>query len=255
MITQESFSFYIMLSVLAPIIGAFSLLFLFLFEKRLDQLEKEKNELLLKQELQEAKYNQLNQQIQPHFFFNTLNIILSLARLNRKQELISAIEVLSKYFKFKYKQTDPLITIEEEIEYTQYYLDIQRLRFRDRLDVVWNVEESCKTYLVPPYLLQTLVENAFKHGLERNPGQGKLIILLHEQISRVYLEVWNSTATDSDRLNHHKSDRGIGLLNIKKRLQMLFPEEDILIQLNEEAKGTSVQVFWPRTKREHNNMS
>ena len=255
MITQESFSFYIMLSVLAPIIGAFSLLFLFLFEKRLDQLEKEKNELLLKQELQEAKYNQLNQQIQPHFFFNTLNIILSLARLNRKQELISAIEVLSKYFKFKYKQTDPLITIDEEIEYTQYYLDIQRLRFRDRLDVVWNVEECCRDSLVPPYLLQTLVENAFKHGLERSPGQGKLMIILHEQGNRVYLEVWNSTSTDPDQLAPQESDRGIGLLNIQKRLQMLFPKEEILIQLNEETKGTSVQVFWPRTTKEDKNMS
>ncbi|MEG9295111.1 histidine kinase [Mangrovibacillus sp. Mu-81] len=250
MITQESFSFYIMLSVLAPIIGAFSLLFLFLFEKRLDQLEKEKHELLLEQELQEAKYNQLNQQIQPHFFFNTLNIILSLARLNRKAELISAIEVLSKYFKFKYKQTDPLITIEEEIQYTRYYLDIQRLRFRDRLDVVWSVEESCKASLVPPYLLQTLVENAFKHGLEKNPGQGKLIIILNEQRNRVYLEVWNSSAAAPESPDHEKDDRGVGLLNIQKRLQMLFPQEEILIQLNEETKGTSVQVFWPHTTKE-----
>jgi len=252
MITQESFSFYIMLSVLAPIIGAFSLLFLFLFEKRLDQLEKEKNQLLLKQELQEAKYNQLNQQIQPHFFFNTLNVILSLARLNRKEELVSAIEVLSKYFKFKYKQTDPLITMEEEIQYTQYYLDIQRLRFRDRLQVVWNVEESCKSSLVPPYLLQTLVENAFKHGLEKHPGQGKLIIILNEQRKKVYLEVWNSSSSSLDTLDSQKEDRGIGLHNIQKRLQMLFPKEEILIQLNEEAKGTSVQIFWPRMTREDN---
>ncbi|WRP07596.1 histidine kinase [Rossellomorea aquimaris] len=250
MITQESFSFYIMLSVLAPIIGAFSLLFLFLFEKRLDQLEKEKNELLLEQELQEAKYNQLNQQIQPHFFFNTLNVILSLARLNRKEELISAIEVLSKYFKFKYKQTDPLITMEEEIQYTRYYLDIQRLRFRDRLDVVWSVEESCKSSLVPPYLLQTVVENAFKHGLEKNPGQGKLIIILNEQRNKVYLEVWNSSSTALEALDVQKEDRGIGLHNIQKRLQMLFPKEEILIQLNEEAKGTSVQIFWPHMTKE-----
>lgn len=251
MITQESFSFYIMLSVLAPIIGAFSLLFLFLFEKRFDQLEKEKNELLLKQELQEAKYNQLNQQIQPHFFFNTLNVILSLARLNRKEELISAIEVLSKYFKFKYKQTDPLITLDEEIQYTRYYLDIQRLRFRDRLDVVWSVGESCKSSLVPPYLLQTLVENAFKHGLEKHPGQGKLIIILNEQRNKVYVEVWNSSSSSAlDDLETRKEDRGIGLHNIQKRLQMLFPKEEILIQLNEEAGGTSVQIFWPHMTRE-----
>ncbi|MGM0751577.1 MAG: sensor histidine kinase [Bacillota bacterium] len=251
MITQESFSFYIMLSVLAPIIGAFSLLFLFLFEKRFDQLEKEKNELLLKQELQEAKYNQLNQQIQPHFFFNTLNVILSLARLNRKEELISAIEVLSKYFKFKYKQTDPLITMDEEIQYTRYYLDIQRLRFRDRLDVVWSVGESCKSSLVPPYLLQTLVENAFKHGLEKHPGQGKLIIILNEQRNKVYVEVWNSSSSSAlDDLDTQKEDRGIGLHNIQKRLQMLFPKEEILIQLNEEAGGTSVQIFWPHMTKE-----
>ncbi|MCP3740083.1 sensor histidine kinase [Rossellomorea sp. BNER] len=247
MLTLESFSVYIMLCVLAPLLGAFSLLFLFIFEKRLDQLKKEKNELLLEQELQEAKYNQLNQQIQPHFFFNTLNILLSLARLNRKEELISSIEVLSKYFKFKYKKTDPLITINEEVQYTQYYLDIQKLRFRERLEIVWNIDERVQNALVPPFLLQTLVENSFKHGLERTPGKVKLLIFFKEEKESIYLEVWNSSTPTKDHpLHHEQGEHGLGLLNIRKRLQMLFPQKQTLLHLHHEEHGTSVQTIWPK---------
>lgn len=85
MISLESFSIYIILCVLAPLIGAFTLLFLFIFEKRIDLIEKEKKEIAIERELQMALYNQLNQEIQPHFLFNTLNSILSLARLDRKK--------------------------------------------------------------------------------------------------------------------------------------------------------------------------
>ncbi len=248
MFTLESFSFYIMLSVLAPIIGAFSLLFLFIFEKRLDQLQKEKKELLLKQELQLAKYNQLNQQIQPHFFFNTLNVILSLARLNKKEELITSIEILSKYFKLKYTTVDPLISLEQEITYTQYYLSIQHLRFRNRVEYVWNIEENCLPFQIPPFLLQTLVENAFKHGIEKNPGPGKLIITLKEERDQVFLKVWNSVATSS---KNSESKEGLGLENIEKRLQMLFPLDTVFIHLYAENQGVSVQVLWPKVKDRH----
>ncbi|MBM7585706.1 sensor histidine kinase YesM [Bacillus pakistanensis] len=247
MLTLETFSVYIMLCVLAPLLGAFSLLFLFIFEKRLDQLKKEKNELLLEQELQEAKYNQLNQQIQPHFFFNTLNILLSLARLNRKEELISSIEALSKYFKFKYKKTEPFITINEEVQYTQYYLDIQKLRFRERLEIIWNIDEGVLNALVPPFLLQTLVENSFKHGLEKTPGKVRLKIFFKEENDSIHLEVWNSSTSFEDHsLYHGQGEHGLGLLNIRKRLQMLFPQKQTLLQLRHEEHGTSVQTIWPK---------
>jgi two-component system, LytTR family, sensor histidine kinase AlgZ len=100
MLTIEAFSIYIMLCVLAPLLGAFTLLFLFIFEKRIDILENQKREIALERELQTALYNQLNQEIQPHFFFNTLNSILSLARLDRKTELIRSIETLSKLLNY-----------------------------------------------------------------------------------------------------------------------------------------------------------
>ncbi|MGM0923853.1 MAG: sensor histidine kinase [Bacillota bacterium] len=247
MITLESFSFYIMICVLAPLLGAFSLLFLFIFEKRLDQLKKEKTELMLKQELQEAKYNQLSRQIQPHFFFNTLNVILSLARLNRREELISSIEVLSKYLKFKYKETEPFITIEEEARYTQYYLDIQKIRFRERLEIIWKTENEVLSALIPPFLLQTLVENSFKHGLEKTPGNVKLIISIREENEHIQLDVWNTSSPDVDCASYQEDDEiGLGLLNIQKRLQMLFPLRQTYLKLQQEEHGTNVQTLWPK---------
>ncbi|PNB71571.1 sensor histidine kinase, partial [Pseudomonas sp. FW305-BF6] len=81
-LSYEGFTLLIMLFILAPIMGAIALLFLFVFEKKIDLLENKNREIRLEQALQEAQYNKLNQQIQPHFLFNTLNVILGLARLN-----------------------------------------------------------------------------------------------------------------------------------------------------------------------------
>ena len=135
MVPLETFSFYVLLCV-------FTITFIIIFERRIDSLRKETIKLNLEKELQSAQYYQLNQQIQPHFFFNTLNTMLSLARLDRKDDLITGLEVMSKFFKFKYTTNESLILVQDELDYVQNYLDIQRLRFSERLSVEVNVSNS-----------------------------------------------------------------------------------------------------------------
>lgn len=243
MLQIEDFSLYVMFCVLAPLVGAFTLLFLFIFEKRIDLLENQANKLVLEKELQQAKYIQLNQQIQPHFFFNTLNSILSLARLNRMGELIRAIEVFSKFLKVKYKSTQSICTVAEELEYSSYYLEIQKIRFQSRLTYTIEIEEQVKQVAVLPFLIQTLVENAFKHSFEKYPGEAQLIITITLSNSHVLLTVWNSSESICSN-NKQDTPPGHGLTNIKRRLQHMYTE-DASFQLIHEKDGTRAIVSWP----------
>jgi two-component system, LytTR family, sensor histidine kinase AlgZ len=241
MITIEPFSIYIMICVLAPLLGAFTLLFLFIFEKRIDLLEKQTREIALERELQTALYNQLNQEIQPHFFFNTLNSILSLARLDRKNELIRSIETLSKLLKFKYQTSDTFISIAEELTYIGYYLEIQKTRFRDRLHFQIMTDSEVTKAIIIPFLIQTLVENAFKHSFEKYPGEANLKINICKVEGEVHVIVWNS----SHGIHELSKNGGLGLENIGKRLELLFPNESTSIKLTTEENGTSVLVIFP----------
>ncbi|CAH0283954.1 Sensor histidine kinase YehU [Peribacillus sp. Bi96] len=242
MLSYEGFTLIIMLFILAPIMGAIALLFLFIFEKRIDLLENKNKEIRLEQALQEAQYNKLNQQIQPHFLFNTLNVILGLARLNRTAELIRALEAFSQFLKFKYKASEPLIPLSQEIQYTQHYLDIQSLRFGDRLKIDMVCPDQLSIALVPPFILQTLVENSFKHGLEKKVGEALLHIRFHQNSQTVYLVVkdnglMGNTTTFTDEGGH-------GLDNIKKRLYLYFSDRAQL-NISSNESGTMVKVSWP----------
>ncbi|WP_066065066.1 sensor histidine kinase [Neobacillus soli] len=242
MLTIEAFSMYIMICALAPLLGAFTLLFLFIFEKRIDLLEKQTREIALEKELQTAYYNQLNQEIQPHFFFNTLNSILSLARLDRKKELIRSIETLSKLLKFKYQTNNSFITVEEELSYVNYYLEIQKIRFRDRLQYEISTDSKVNQAVIIPFLIQTLVENAFKHSFEKYIGDAFLKITIVKKYKEVYIAVWNSAFIDQEKLPH---ESGLGLENIVKRLELLFPNENTSVTLVDSEDGTTVSAIFP----------
>jgi two-component system, LytTR family, sensor histidine kinase AlgZ len=242
MLTIEAFSLYIMICALAPLVGAFTLLFMFVFEKRIDLIEKEKNEIALENELQKALYNQLNQEIQPHFFFNTMNSILSLARLERKQELIHSIETFSKLLKHKYKTNTTFITIEDELSYVISYLDIQKIRFRERLDYLIIADPSVQKAITLPFLIQTLVENAFKHSFDKKAGKAELKILITQEDSTLCIVVNNSLPNEEQ---NSASDNGIGLSNISKRLNLLFPDEEKSVGITHSTEYTTVKIMFP----------
>lgn len=245
MISFEGFTMLILLFILAPIIGAIALLFLFIFEKRIDLLENRNKKMELEKELQQSLYNQLNQQIQPHFLFNTLNVILSLARLKRNEELVRALEVLSQFLKFKYKTNEPMILLSEEIRYTEHYIEIQKLRFGSRLSISLTIhDQSIGLARIPPFVLQTLVENSFKHGLERKIGRAVLCIDFYRQQDLIILKVLDNGSMDpATDLALEKS--GHGLDNIRRRLHLYFGERAKLHIQTIEGTGTEVLVEWP----------
>ncbi|MCD5324175.1 MULTISPECIES: sensor histidine kinase [Pontibacillus] len=223
LITLSFFTTMIVFSIIAPIAAAITLFMILAFERELDFLKSQNVQVQLEKELQYSEYMQLNQQIQPHFLFNTMNLLLGLARLRRIDQLIEVMEHFSKFLQFKYHIKDHLIPFSTELSYTQHYLEIQKSRFRDRLRVEEDVRNTDQH--VPPYLLQTLVENAFKHGLEKKTGEAVLIIRFRENDGFVTLEVIDNAVGLKESSEQNKDSKsGHGLDNIKRRLHLLFDE-------------------------------
>ncbi len=246
MLQLETFNIYILLCVIAPIIGAFLLTFIFIFEKQIDSLEEEKRHLELEQDLQRANILQLNQQIQPHFFFNALNSLLSLARINRKEDLVAGIEALATFFKFKYNDHDVLIALKNEVQFVESYLNIQQLRFGHRLTVNKFIDNDALTVKIPPFIFQTIIENAFKHGFEKHIGPAELSIYIKKMDNILLLEIKNTQPIDS-ALNHTEDalQQGYGLENVQKRLQLIYGLENILFSTVSEKEIYTVTIHVP----------
>ncbi|MGG7622058.1 sensor histidine kinase [Bacillus coreaensis] len=249
MVTYNHFILLISFFVILPIIGAVALLFIYLFEERIDALEHANKEIKLESELRLALYNQLNQQIQPHFFFNTLNVILSLARLKRTEELVRAIEVFSLYLKSKYQNNESMITIQKEWQYTMYFIEIQKLRFRDRLILKTEIDHELSHYYIPPFVLQTLVENAFKHGLEKQMGDASLQITLNREKDQIVLKVMDNGSIE-ERIEEPEADNGHGLENTRQRMKFFFGNETKLTISSEIGNLTEVKIVWPIKTKE-----
>lgn len=147
MLQLDTFNMFIMICIMTPIISTMLLGFIAIFEKQIDSLKEEKRRLELEKDLQAVNLMKLNQQIKPHFFFNTLNIILGLARLNRKDDLVRATESLAQFLKFHYKDTNTLIPISDELNLIHHYYIIQKYRFGDRLQLIIDIEEIGRAHV------------------------------------------------------------------------------------------------------------
>lgn len=166
MLTYEAFAVLITILVLAQFLELlFYYVYLFLKNESIYQKVKRKNSTGTR--VATVFISSTYATNSASFLFNTLNTILSLARLQRTDEVVKSLEIFSLFLKGKYKTTDLLIPISEELAYTNYYIEIQKMRFRSRLSINITSSEDLQNAYIPPFVIQTLVENSFKHGLEK----------------------------------------------------------------------------------------
>jgi two-component system LytT family sensor kinase len=173
---------------------------------------------------QEAQLRALRYQVNPHFLFNTLNSLSSLVMARRDDEAEAMIVNLSAFFRSSLA-LDPSedITLAREIEFQQLYLDIEKLRFPRRLEVVIDVPADLRGARVPPLILQPLVENAIKHGVARTAEPVRLTIAAREEDSRLILTVENDRGPADPAKDGHGT--GVGLVNVCERLAARFGGE------------------------------
>ncbi|WP_285011077.1 sensor histidine kinase [Pedobacter faecalis] len=181
----------------------------------------------------------LRAQLQPHFFFNTLNNIYGMAM---KQSAATApmISRLSEMMRYIiYKADGEQISLSQEVDFISNYVEIERIRYAQETDISFETQGDIDLYQIEPLLLLPLVENAFKHGLGDGSSEGKVRILLCVYDGQIHLELENSLAQ-----NTKPAEGGVGLSNLRKRLALLYPERHELIIKNDgNTYFTSLSLF------------
>jgi LytS/YehU family sensor histidine kinase len=198
----------------------------------------------LNEELSKAQLAALRRQMEPHFMFNTLNSIAALVRDHRNDQAVSMIVGLSEFLRRASQDAyRAQVTLAEEVEYMQRYVDIQKVRFGERLRVSVDIPPDLLDASVPSLLLQPLVENAIKHGVAQRVVGGNVRVTGERKEGNVCLSVYN------DGLNFPEdweaSGAGVGLVNLRTRLQILHGDASALQMRRAGADGVEVVVTVP----------
>ena len=171
-----------------------------------------------------ARLTELQSRIRPHFLFNTLNSAIALVR-EEPAKAESLLEDLSDLFRVALIEQGESTTLAEEITLARRYLGIEQVRFGNRLQVQWNLDPRTDSARLPPLLLQPLVENAVKHGVEPSARGGKLRVLTELRGNRVVVRITNTLPPKEGRPGRHDEPstrgHGIALANVRARLALL----------------------------------
>ncbi|WP_019991142.1 sensor histidine kinase [Rudanella lutea] len=185
----------------------------------------EQDNMRIAQENLNLELNFLKAQVNPHFFFNTLNSLysLSIKKSDRAPDLILRLSDLMRYALYN---TDlPQMPLQDEIDFLQNYFYIEQTRLGSRIDLTFEVEGDPRPHVIPPLLLIVFVENAFKHGVKNELKQGNVHIRLKLTPDAISFWIANSIPAHSDLMKPAKARRegGIGIENARRRLSILYP--------------------------------
>jgi two-component system LytT family sensor kinase len=196
------------------------------------------------EELSKAQLAALRRQMEPHFMFNALNSIAGLIRDRRSDEAVSMIVGLSEFLRRASADTHrPQVTLAEEVEYLQRYVDIQKVRFGERLRISMEVPPELLNAQVPGLLLQPLVENAIKHGLAKRVSGGTIRVAGERKDGSLYLSVYNDGPSFPEDWQTQSS--GVGLANLRTRLRILHGDKAELRMMRAGEDGVEVVVMVP----------
>ena len=210
------------------------------------ELEASENRRLMEQ----AKMQQLRSQINPHFLFNTLNIISRTARREQARGSEKLILSLARLFRYSLKTDDIEVPLQREINIVNDYASIQATRFENRVALRWRIAPDIdpETLLVPAFMFQPVVENSIIHGLEPKVGGGLIRIRVHLKEALHIIISDNGIGMDSETLARLMGQQvvrgdvsGIGIGNVKSRLQMLDPNARFQVH-SRAGRGTSVHI-------------
>jgi sensor histidine kinase YesM len=260
-VTEGFFIVFIFISLIGGMASLIIIVFLSSFENRIEMVEIERDNLMLKASLYDTKFLHLSSQIKPHLLFNVLNSIISLLHFKQITKAIHAMYSLSKMLRYTIDARQ-LSKLEEECLYSQYYLDIEKIRFGERLHYEINIRPEVSFLLVPSFCLQTLVENVCKHCMMFD--ERKIMITIKGEMIGDFIHLtvqdngpgisdekliafdkWKSFGITDDVLENNPTG-SIGLKNVYKRMIYHFGEKFSMEIRNE--NGTAVTMLIPNER-------
>ncbi len=199
----------------------------------------------LEKQLSDSKLNALKMQLQPHFLFNTHHNIIGLMQKGDTEKATKMLMKLSDLLRLSLKEyNEDLVHLKNEIQLLELYLEILKIRFEERLSYKILIDSEFQNAFVPPMLLQPIVENAIKYGVEPFSKQGKIEISASTDINNLILSV-----KDNGIETFAAFKFGIGLTNTEKRLENIFGEEAKLnISSNFPENGVTISITLPLLK-------
>ena len=207
----------------------------------------------------EAEFSALQSQINPHFLFNTLNMIAGTAQIEDAAATEKMIQALSRLFRYNLKSTASVMPLERELKVVQDYMYLQQMRFGKRVQYETGCDPETMEILVPSFMLQPLVENAVKHGISARSKGGRIVVRTWKQGQRLWISVADTgEGIDEDKLEKIKralkegdgSGVGIGLGNIARRLKAMYEDGEVRIE-SRKGCATVVQLaFTPENCKE-----
>lgn len=253
-----------------------------LFEQRLllspeiEGVTKKVQEIMTTDELinatkKQAQYLALQNQINPHFLYNTLEGIRGETLSAGLENVAKMTEALATFFRYTISNVENLVTLEDELTNVNNYYIIQRYRFGERLNlkVEYNAEDEPEilSYCMPKLILQPIVENAIYHGIERKIGAGLLRIKIETTVSRLIITISdNGIGMPEERLREingklsgmtldyirpeSETHGGIAVVNVNNRIRLLFGEEYGVCIYSTENVGTDVEITLPLMKKD-----
>lgn len=180
-----------------------------------------------------ARLAELQSRIRPHFLFNTLNSALALVR-HDPQRAEAVLEDLAELFRVALAEVGESVTLSEEVELAQRYLAIEQIRFGDRLAITWDIDPAAAPARMPALLLQPLIENAVRHGIESADEGGTIHVCTRAKGGHVVITVVNSVPSAASR-----PGQGMALHNVQERLRLMH---DVNAQFDSRRDGDNFRV-------------
>lgn len=206
--------------------------------------------------VKESQLLNLQSQMNPHFLFNTINIISRTAMFEGNEKIVKLMQSMSKILRYNVVNIHNLVTLKEELDIVQAYLYIQETRFQDQMSFKIEIDDiNLDDFNMPPMILQPIVENSIKHGFKNIGEGGKIIIRVVEQEENILIYIKDNgegitpeklRAIFNENNEACEEECNVGLKNVKKRLELSFGKEDLLKIESLYGYGTTVTITIPK---------
>jgi sensor histidine kinase YesM len=198
--------------------------------------------------IKDTQLKTLQMQVNPHFLFNNLNTVSRMAMFEGADKTVGLIGALSKILRYNLTSADKLVSLREEIENVQAYILVQKTKFEDRISFQFNIEKQIEHIEIPPMIIQLLVENAIIHGVSGLDKQGLIKIegCREDGFGIITVEDNGRGMTpDYEKVRRNKTTTGLGLSNIRKRLELYFNRSDLMVIQSKDGQGTKIRLTIP----------